>query len=183
MLNITASKFKRFQRELLLSFPRYSSPKEYHEKSFRKLRWSVAIPYSYGINREAKNVTPVKEGSFLCEPSMANGMEGCPVRCCPAQCSSCQMASVEKIFGNPLSGSSLAIKTFLIFTSLLVWIPEKDWKPQRGFINVLLIKYYEKQKRKHVDVENRPPCFADSDVSWLNISKTKLKYKLTLYPV
>lgn len=54
------------------------------EELQKALRWSVAVPYSYGINREAKNVTPVKEGSPLCEPSMADGMEGLPVRCCPA---------------------------------------------------------------------------------------------------
>lgn len=62
-----------------------------------------------------------------------------------------------------------ALKPFSISTSLLVWIPQRDWNPQRGFINVLLIKYYAKQKRKHVEVENCPPCFADSNVSWLNI--------------
>lgn len=72
------------------------------EELQKALRWSVAVPYSYGINREAKNVTPVKDG--IPSAYMADGMEGLPVRCCPAQCSSCQVASVEKIFRNPLSG-------------------------------------------------------------------------------
>lgn len=83
-------------------------------------------------------------GAFV--PALHCSWHGEFLRCNPAWCSAHQVASVKKKrhLGILWMDHLFPLKPLSVSTLLLVWIPQKDWKPQRGFINVLLIKYYVK---------------------------------------
>lgn len=110
--------------------------------------------------------------AFVCAfvPALHCRRGGGGLRCCPVWCSSHQVVSVgKKIFGNPLNGSSLCIKTFLNFYLTSGLNSTKRLKSVEGIHKCAPYLISRKMKKKACWCRDCPPCFADSDVSWLNI--------------